>query len=236
MEPAEFDMAQLGVTQSGGKIVLVLPFPPESSYGSAFVVWEAYLAFFDGQRIQSRYAWKRWLNTLIGYFTHGFTHCEIAFRLMSADLQYETWMTCNIYQGENLQFEFKTSDYTAEKETSLWSLYALELDQQRLNKLFCDCAQDVQRGLSFNTAVYTNFLLPGCCRYDGKLRRVTFCSEHATTALQRIRCPGFDEVEAASMDPTTLFNYVRTSGLFKRMRVDRGVLVEIKENGGLEVV
>lgn len=94
----EFDMGQLGVRENSGKLVLVLPFPPDSVHGQAFIVWEAYLAFFDGQRIQSRYAWKRWLNTLIGYFTHGFTHCEIAFRLMSSDLQYELWMTCNIYQ------------------------------------------------------------------------------------------------------------------------------------------
>jgi hypothetical protein len=236
MELPQLRQEDMGLKLQGDVLTMMLPFPPDSQYGTAFVLWEAYLAFFDGQRIQSRYAWKRWLNTLIGYFTHGFTHCEIAFRWLSADLQYEIWMTCNVYSGENLQFEFKTNDYMKAKETSLWSLYALELSKTQLNKLMCDCAEDVKRGLAFNTAVYTNFLLPHYCRYDGGLRRVTFCSEHVSTALKRIKCRGFEDIIPCVMDPLTLYNYVRSSGLFKRMQIDRGVLHEIKEKGGLEVV
>ena len=226
---------EMGIRLVGDSLAMNLPYPPDNPAGVAFMLFEAYLAFFDGQRIQTRYAWKRWINTLIGYFTHGFTHTEIAFRFLSADLQYELWVTCNVYQGEVLQFEFKTNDYTQERSGSLWSLYALDLDKTRLNKLFCDCAEDVRRGLSFNSAVYTNFLLPPCCRYDNKLKQVTFCSEHVTKAMQRIQCRGFKDVEPYSMDPTSLYNYVRECGLFKRMTIDRGVLKQIIENGGLEV-
>jgi len=87
-----------GVRLEGDTIVLNLPFPADSQYGMAFMIHEAYLAFFDGQRIDSRYAWKRWINTLVGYFTHGFTHTEMCFRLVSTDLQHEAWLACNIYQ------------------------------------------------------------------------------------------------------------------------------------------
>ena len=232
---SDFDSSILGVRLQGDSLVLVLPFPFGNRYGTAFVLFEAYLAFFDGQRIETRYAWKRWLNTLIGYFTHGFTHCELAFRFVSADLVHEFWMTCNIYTGENLQFEFKTHDYIQDRESSLWSLFALELDRSRLNKLFCDCAEDVRRGIAFNTAVYTNFLLPRICRYDNQLERVSFCSEHVSHALRRIKCRGFENVDPCSMDPTTLYNYVQSQRLFKRMAIDRGWLHEIKEKGGLEV-
>jgi hypothetical protein len=81
-----------GLRREGDTIVLNLPFPADSQIGSAFMVQEAYLAFFDGQRIDSRYAWKRWINTAVGYFTKGFTHTEICFRLISTDLQHEAWL------------------------------------------------------------------------------------------------------------------------------------------------
>lgn len=228
-EPGDF-----GIRLDYGTIVMPLPYPTENTL-TDFILHEAYLAFFDGQRIQSRYAWKRHLNALIGYVTHGFTHCEIAFRFLSIDVQHEIWMTCNIYTGENLQFEFKTNAYDQDNDNTLWSLYALELEKDRLNALFCHCAHDVKRGVAFNNMVYWNFMMPGCCRYSDGMKKVAFCSEHVATSLKRIGCRGFRNIDPCVMDPTTLYNYVVQQRLFKHVRVRRNCIEEILADGGLEL-
>lgn len=227
-------MGAFGIRLQGDTLVMPLPYPSDNEM-TDFMLYEAYLAFFDGQRIQSRYAWKRYLNTAIGYVTHGFTHCEIAFRFLSTDLVHEIWMTCNIYTGENLQFEFKTNDYNQDEGSTLWSLYALDLNKDRLNALLCHCAADVRRGVAFNNMVYWNFLMPRFCRYDGGVQKVAFCSEHVATALKRVGCKGFRHIDPCTMDPTTLYNYVRTKQLFKQVRLSQGIVQEIMESGGLDL-
>jgi hypothetical protein len=224
-----------GIYLHGDTLCFQLPVPPSSRFGTVFVLHEVYLAFFDGKRIETRWAWKRWLNTLIGYFTNGFTHCELAFRFMSVDFTQECWLTCNIYQGERLQFEFKTSEYNKDKSKSLWSLFSLDLGKQQMNQLFCQCAEDVRRGIAFNSAIYTNFLLPSWLQYDGGLRSRAFCSEHVSAALKRVNCRGFEDVKPYNVDPNSLYNHVSTSALFKRKTFNLELMREFAKTGLLDL-
>lgn len=173
-----------------------------------FVLKDAYLAFFCGQEIVSRYWWKRVWNPIVSWFVGGYTHSEITFRFASLatfdNRPLEIYLACNIYTGEQLQFEFKTQQYKSE----IWELKMLNLTRAQLFELYNICKADVQRGIAFNSQVYRNFLCPRFCAYDGQVAKSAWCSEHNASVLQRLGLAGFADIEPYRTDPQQLYQHM----------------------------
>jgi len=229
------------VYTEGGELCVDLPV---EGMNVQFVLKEAYLAFFNGREIKSRFWWKQALNRAIGHYIRGYTHVEFAFRFVDIDVTREIWVACLIFQGERLHFEvhphthprqFKTHDYLRDKSESLWTMFPLNLDKQRLESLYHICMNDVQRNLFFNTAMYYNFFVPRCLQTRDRLQQSTFCSEYVSTVLQRLQMRGFEDIEPHVTDPLTLYQRVLDCGHYKPIRVSRARLDAIMAEGGLIV-
>lgn len=173
-----------------------------------FVLKRAYLAFFQGNEIVSRYWWKRIWNPIVSWFTGGYTHSEFAFLFQSVATvegrHLHVYLACNIYTGERLQFEFKTRQYHSE----IWLLQPLRLTSQQLSRLFEICKEDVRRGIAFSSHVYRNFLCPRFCAYNGNVEKAAWCSEHNCSVLKRLGLAGFENIEPHRTHPQQLYNYM----------------------------
>lgn len=201
-----------------------------------FTLKSAFLAFFRGDEIVSRYWWKRVWNPVVSWFTGGYTHSEITFLFESVATMegrhLQIYLACNIYTGESLQFEFKTKQYRSE----IWELKPLKLTATQLSELYELCKADVKRGVSFNSRVYWNMLAPRFCAYDGAVESEAWCSEHNCSVLQRLGLEGFDAIRACQTHPQALYDYMRQHNHQDGFSIRPGAYDEFKKKGGFKLV
>jgi hypothetical protein len=187
---------------------------PVGGQATAFHLAMATVAFFNGSKIQSSSRWRQFFNRALARFAGQLTHVELAFKFTSDDMKHECWVSCCICTGESLQFEAKTARFTDEIRENLWTLLALtNLTTELTEQLLTECVADVERGLSFNTALYCNFFVPwASCRYKGELEQVTWCSEHVATRLKALGLPAFSNLEPQYLTPQQLFERLTYCG------------------------
>lgn len=171
-----------------GRLEIRLPYGGQMH---PFVLCGAAVAFYDGGRAAHQEVGVGCLlNKLIAAFCGQMTHVELAFRFENKELGQESWFSCMIYQGHQLEFKAKQYD-------TLWEVLDLKLNNLDLDRLFKACRLDVGLELSFDGWFFLNFLTPSCSLRTEPVApsRKTWCSEHVAGRLALV---GFDFGRSAS--------------------------------------